>query len=107
MKDYGYKQQRLTDEFRQAVYDIADEVPCGKVTTYGDIASLLGIPHCSRLVGRALHLAPQSHPCHRVVNANGRTVPGWKEQISMLRAEGITFKSNGYVNMKECRWKFK
>jgi len=106
MRDYGTKKQQLTDDFRQAVYAIADAVPKSKVTTYGDIARMMGIPQCSRLVGRALHLAPSGHPCHRVVNANGRTVPGWQEQISLLKADGVIFKANGCVDMKACRWTF-
>jgi len=105
MRDYGAQQQKLTNEFKQSVYAIADAVPKGKVTTYGDIAKLLGVPHNSRLVGRALHMAPSGHPCHRVVNANGRTVPGWQEQITMLKAEGVVFKPNGCVDIKECRWR--
>lgn len=104
MKDYATLKQQLTTEFRKAVYDIADAVPIGKVTTYGDIATLLGVPQCSRLVGRALKQAPANHPCHRVVNANGRTVPGWSEQITLLKAEGVTFKPNGCVDMKLHRW---
>lgn len=106
MRDYGTKKQMLTAEFCQTVYDIADQVPRGKVTTYGDIATLLGVPQCSRLVGRALKQAPAHHPCHRVVNTNGRTVPGWAEQVILLKAEGVTFKPNGCVEMKLHRWNF-
>ena len=106
MKDYGTKPQSLTEDFKQAVYDVADAVPIGKVTTYGDIATLLGVPQCSRLVGRALKQAPANHPCHRVVNANGRTVPGWSEQITLLKAEGVTFKASGLVDMKKHHWIF-
>ena len=106
MRDYGAKKQALTGEFCQTVYDIADQVPRGKVTTYGDIARIMGVPQCSRLVGRALKQAPANHPCHRVVNAAGRTVPGWAEQIALLKAEGIAFKANGCVDMKQHRFTF-
>ena len=106
MRDYGSKKLKLTAEFCQTVFDIADAVSAGKVTTYGDIASMMGIPQCSRLVGRALKQTPADHPCHRVVNASGRTVPGWKEQITLLKAEGITFKPNGCVDMKLHRWEW-
>ena len=44
-------------------------------------------------------------PCHRVVNGNGRTAPGWEEQRSLLEAEGITFRANGCVDMRKWQWK--
>ena len=42
-----------------------------------------------------------SAPCHRVVNASGRLVPGWTEQKQLLLEEGISFKQNGCVDLKK------
>lgn len=92
--------------FYKEVYSIVKEIPSGKVLTYGEIARLTGKPQYSRMVGQALfHVPEHLHlPCHRVVTAQGRPVPGWQEQRTMLEKEGVTFKSNGCVNMKKHFW---
>lgn len=97
-----------SDSFRQEVYQVVAAIPPGRVITYGQIASLIGHPQCSRQVGRALHDVPDGlHlPCHRVVNSQGRLAPFWGEQLSLLEAEGVTFRKNGCVDMKQCQWEF-
>lgn len=92
--------------FYEEVYSIVKEIPSGKVLTYGEIARLAGKPQYSRMVGQALfHVPPERHlPCHRVVTSQGRPVPGWQEQQTMLKEEGITFKPNGCVNMTKHFW---
>lgn len=102
MKDYKVDKASLSASFCQEVYQVVREIPVGKVSTYGGIAALLGMPQCSRMVGRALKQIPDdlSVPCHRVVNASGRLVPGWTEQKQLLLEEGISFKQNGCVDLK-------
>lgn len=95
------------DAFRSDVYNVVSAIPKGRVATYGQIAWLLGRPQNSRLVGRVLRGASGSLPCHRVVNCQGRTAPGWNEQRSLLEAEGVKFKPNGNVNLSACQWKIK
>ena len=92
--------------FQAAVLDIVRQIPCGRVTTYGTIAAWAGWPSHSRMVGRTLRYSPeaQSLPCHRVVNAAGRTAPGWASQRTMLEAEGVRFLRNGHVDMKHFLW---
>ena len=92
--------------FRDAVLSIVSQIPRGRVTTYGTIATLAGWPDHSRMVGRTLRYTPEaaSLPCHRVVNAAGRTVPGWGGQIALLHAEGVRFKKHNHVNLKEHLW---
>jgi len=48
-------------------------VPCGRVTTYGDLAKALGRSGASRAVGRAMNTNPNAPtvPCHRVVMSDG------------------------------------
>lgn len=108
MKDYKVDKASLSDAFRQEVYQVVCEIPAGKVSTYGNIAALLGMPQCSRMVGRALKQVPDevSVPCHRVVNASGRPVPGWEEQKLLLSEEGISFKQNGCVDLKKHLWNY-
>jgi methylated-DNA-protein-cysteine methyltransferase related protein len=94
-------------ELNHRVYDIVSIIPYGKVATYGQIALMLGIPQCARQVGHALHHAPDylELPCHRVVNNAGRLVPGWPEQRIRLTKEGVCFKENGNVELKQSIWR--
>ena len=92
--------------FRDAVLNIVGQIPRGRVTTYGHIATLAGWPSHSRMVGRALRYSPKAVelPCHRVVNQVGRTAPGWSRQRMLLEEEGVTFKANGHVDMQKHLW---
>ena len=120
MKDYP---DRMTAEqarrFGEDVLDIVRQIPRGRVTTYGHIAALAGWPSHSRMVGRTLRhsfvpsvasdkrsSAPGAEelPCHRVVNKEGRTAPGWSRQRELLEEEGVRFKSNGHVDMRQYLW---
>ena len=107
MKDYKVDKKNFSESFRKEVYEIVAQIPTGKVSTYGNIASLLGMPQCSRMVGRAMKEIPDglSIPCHRVVNASGRLVPGWEQQIQLLLSEGVLLKDNGCVNLEKCLWR--
>lgn len=88
------------------VLSVVEEIPYGKVATYGQIARLIGREKNARLVGKILSMSEYygQYPCHRVVNHAGRTVPGWPEQPNILRNEGVHFKESGYVNLRLCLW---
>lgn len=107
MKDYP---DRMTAEqaraFGEDVLNIVSQIPRGWVTTYGHIAALAGWPSHARMVGRTLRYSPVAIdlPCHRVVNKEGRTAPGWSRQRTMLEEEGVTFKANGHVDMVRHLW---
>ena len=108
MKDYP---DRMTVEqaraFGEDVLNIVSQIPRGKVTTYGLIATLAGWPSHARMVGRTLRYSPNAVdlPCHRVVNKEGRTAPGWSRQRILLEEEGVSFKANGHVEMERHLWK--
>jgi methylated-DNA-protein-cysteine methyltransferase-like protein len=97
---------KMDEDFLYRIFAIVEEIPKGKVTTYGEIARLSGYERNSRLVGKALGLSDMfgNYPCHRVVNSSGRLVEGWKEQKTLLINEGITFKSNDNVDLKIHKW---
>lgn len=60
-------------DFFEQVYAVVQEIPFGRVTSYGAIAKYLGSGQSSRMVGWALnacHHRPEI-PAHRVVNRNG------------------------------------
>ena len=93
--------------FFEQVYTLVRSVPAGKVTTYGALAKALGTPDARR-VGQALHANPDASktPCHRVVFTDGRLAPGYafggpNEQLRRLQLEGVTFDTNGNVDLKQ------
>ena len=72
----------LDERLIYEILSVVEEIPQGKVATYGQIARLIGREKNARLVGRVLSMAEYygSYPCHRVVNHAGRLVPGWHDQ---------------------------
>ncbi|MGB6771020.1 MAG: MGMT family protein [Candidatus Dormiibacterota bacterium] len=61
----------------------------GDVLTYGELARLTGHPGAARAVGRVMSQS-SGLPWWRVVNSQGRLVPGHeRRQAELLRAEGI------------------
>ena len=94
--------ERLIYEILSAV----EEIPEGSVASYGQIARLIGRDRHSRMVGKVLSMAAYygDYPCHRVVNHAGRLAPHFPEQRHLLQEEGVVFKENGYVDMKQFQW---
>ena len=92
----------------ERIYEVVKNIPKGKVATYGQVAFLAGNPHWARVVGYALHNNPDpsSIPCHRVVNRDGKVAEvyafgGGTVQRQLLKAEGITFKPDGRIDLKK------
>ncbi len=102
----------LQPGFNARVYALVCRVPAGRVTTYGDIAGLLGSRRVARQVGYGLAaLTDPAVPWHRVINAQGRI--SFKgdpvrsaEQRSRLEAEGVTFDAAERVDLAAVRWDF-
>ena len=88
------------------ILSVVEEIPEGRVATYGQIAYLVGREKNPRLVGRILSRAHfyGEYPCHRVVNHAGRLAPHFTAQRERLLEEGVTFKDRNHVDMKECQW---
>lgn len=59
--------------FQIKVWEALISIPEGKVTTYSDLAKLIGSPKSSRAVGNAVGRNPLSLiiPCHRVIRKDG------------------------------------
>ena len=60
--------------FFEDVYDVVRQLPKGRVTSFGAIASYLGTKSSARMVGWAMngaHNATPKVPAHRVLNRNG------------------------------------
>ena len=88
----------------EEIYAVVGRIPKGKVTTYGNVARLVGNPRLSRVVGYALHVNPDPEriPCHRVVNRFGEVSSafafgGGNRQRELLLKEGVEFDSDGRV----------
>lgn len=96
----------LDEDLIYEILSVVEEIPAGKVASYGQIARLIGWDKNLRLVGKVLSMAEfyGKYPCHRVVNHAGRTAPGWREQRELLEDEGVEFKANGCVDMKRHQW---
>jgi methylated-DNA-protein-cysteine methyltransferase-like protein len=98
--------------FFELVYEVARQVPVGRVTTYGAIAACLGTKLSARMVGWAMNGAHQVEPgvpAHRVVNRNGmltgkhhfETPDRMKE---LLEAEGIIVVDDTIRDFKKLFW---
>ncbi len=89
-------------------------MPPGYITTYGQVATLLGSSSVARHVGYAMAAAGHQDkpvPWHRVVNAKGMLstrggADGGLEQQARLEAEGISFRANGTIDVARHRYSF-
>ncbi|PNS15842.1 hypothetical protein CAC42_4294 [Sphaceloma murrayae] len=107
-----------------AVYSAVQEIPRGKVTSYGHIAKLIGRPERPRQVGVCLKHLPdaasqpdatfnnQTVPWQRVINSKGSISPrgpnGASRQATALRQEGVTVERSAMgelsVDLSEYGW---
>lgn len=91
------------------VYRLVQQIPPGRVMTYGQIAMYLE-PLTPRAVGWAMNQCPKDVPWQRVVNSRGGCstdrIPHLPTglQRSLLEKEGIEFKENGTLDLKSYRW---
>jgi Predicted methylated DNA-protein cysteine methyltransferase len=98
--------------FYELVFEVARQIPRGRVTSYGAIANCLGTKLSARMVGWAMnaaHTAKPKIPAHRVVNRvgllSGRhhfNPPSKMEEL--LKKEGIKVKNNTVVDFKKLFW---
>lgn len=98
------------ENYIDAVYDVAREVPKGRVTTYGIIAAVLGLGS-ARMVGWALNKCKPGDkvPAHRVVNSKGElsgrnSFPTPTAMQERLEREGVKVKKDKVVDFKKLVW---
>ncbi len=100
--------------FNARVYAVVRQVPPGFVTTYGQVAALLGSPQVARHVGfamAALGRTDEPAPWHRVINSQGRiSARGQpdraREQRELLEREGVVFDERERVDLGRFRYSF-
>ena len=93
------------NSFFEQVYAMVEQIPYGKVVSYGQIARMLGRPRAAREVGWAMHSCPEGLPWQRVVMADGTITGGVYADLrkAILESEGVFFLPDGRVDMKQCR----
>lgn len=100
------------ESFFELVYEVARQIPRGRVTSYGAIADCLGTRLSARMVGWAMngsHRVRPKVPAHRVVNRLGIlsgkhhfSPPGSME--AALKKEGIKVKNDKVVDFEKLFW---
>lgn len=95
--------------FFQKVYDVARQIPYGKVTSYGAIARSIGSARSARMVGWAMNNCPDDVPAHRVVNRIGVLTgklhfEGTNLMQQLLESEGIEVSGNQVVEFEKHFW---
>lgn len=98
----------LTEGLIYEILSAVEEIPEGKVASYGQIARLIGRNKNARLVGKVLSMSHYygDYPCHRVVNHAGRLAPCFFNQKKLLEEEGVTFCNDDCVDMKKHQWDY-
>ncbi len=100
------------DNFFELVYQVARQIPKGRVTSYGAIAACLGTRLSARMVGWAMNGADKLKPkvpAHRVVNRNGMLsgkhhFATESRMQELLEKEGIAVKDDQVVDFKNVFW---
>jgi methylated-DNA-protein-cysteine methyltransferase-like protein len=103
---------RKESSFFEQVYEVARQIPEGRVTTYGAIAEFLGAKKSARMVGWAMNGAHNNTtpvPAQRVVNRNGM-LSGKSHFASptlmqeLLEKEGIEIKNDTVIDFEKKFW---
>jgi len=97
--------------FFEKVYQVARQIPYGKVTTYGAIAKAIGAAKSARMVGYAMNGAGEREdvPAHRVVNRNGMLTGkshfgGSNAMQQLLEAEGVKIREMKVLDFDSVFW---
>ncbi len=100
------------ENFFELVYEVARQIPKGRVTSYGAIAKCLGTKMSARMVGWAMNgtgkIKPKV-PAHRVVNRNGMLsgkhhfdTPDQMELL--LKKEGVKVENDTIIDFAKIFW---
>jgi len=100
------------ESFFELVFEVARQIPKGRVTSYGAIAAALGAKMSARMVGWAMngsHLVRPKIPAHRVVNRNGMLSGkmhfDYPEQMQeLLEKDGVKVVDDKVVDFEKRFW---
>jgi len=102
--------QPETLNFFEKVYEVAKQIPYGRVTNYGAIAKYLGAPRSARMVGYAMNGSVSKNvPAHRVVNRKGlltgkQHFDGTNLMQQLLESEGIKVVEHQIQDFEKLYW---
>ena len=102
--------QQETLNFFDRVYEVANKIPFGRVTSYGAIANYLGAARSARMVGYAMNGSHNKDvPAHRVVNRKGLLTgkhhfDGTNLMQQLLESEGIEVIDLQIQNFEKVFW---
>lgn len=92
----------------ERIYLVVKQVPRGRVTSYGDVATIVGGGCDARTVGYALNEVPKDRageiPWQRVINKEGGISTRGLQQRQLLEEEGIAFDARDRAIMARYRW---
>jgi methylated-DNA-protein-cysteine methyltransferase related protein len=95
----------VTDAQVERVRALVAAIPSGRVSTYGDIAAVVGLSS-PRIVGWIMRTDSSDLPWHRVITASGRPARHLtSRQLELLRAEGV-LAVDGRIALDEVRYEF-
>ena len=108
----GIKNRQKEYTFFEDVFDVARQIPKGRVTSYGAIANCIGTKLSARMVGWAMNGAGRIKPkvpAHRVVNRigmlSGKFHFGSPDAMeNLLKKEGIKVKNDKIVDFEKHFW---
>ncbi|MFO8067287.1 MAG: MGMT family protein [Bacteroidales bacterium] len=100
------------ESFFVKVYNVVKQIPPGRVSTYGAIASFIGAKGSARMVGWAMnksHACADEIPAHRVVNRNGiltgkHHFGGSDTMKQLLESEGVAVANDRIINFNKLYW---
>ena len=100
----------MSSDFFQRVHMVAEQIPEGRVTSYGAIANYLGAARSARMVGWAMNKCDtRKIPAHRVVNSKGMLTgkfhfDGINLMQQLLENEGIVVIDNQIQDFQKHFW---
>jgi methylated-DNA-protein-cysteine methyltransferase-like protein len=100
------------ENFFELVFEVARQIPKGRVTSYGAIAACLGTKSSARMVGWAMNGAGRVRPkvpAHRVVNRLGilsgkHHFDDPDQMEKLLKKEGVKVKNDTIVDFEKLFW---
>jgi methylated-DNA-protein-cysteine methyltransferase related protein len=99
---------RVDKDFRDRVYDVVNQIPTGRLMTYGQVAAVCGAPWAAWEVGQIAHYGPSKLPWQRVVNKQGGLANGYPGGFEGHRAdlekEGVKVSDDNKVDVNKLLW---
>lgn len=92
------------------IFELVEQIPFGRVMTYGQIAETLGGQFNAQVVCLALHcVGGEKIPWQRVITSQGTCATGkislpYNAQQKLLEAEGVLFDEKSRCDLKKYLW---